>query len=193
MKNSTDRRSNAGFSMVELMTVIGIMILLAGILLASLPGIQTRVTRNKVETFLAELGAGLSKYQIDHGIYPQNPPAGDRDASGVDGAEVLYKHLSGDWDLDGAVDVETDEKVYVQKLSYDQNTSAKEPRSTSAGGKYFVVDSYGNPIRYLAQPPNIDPGDRLTINPTYDLWSIVDTEPEDDEDQARHITNWQSN
>ena len=90
--------------MVELMTVIGIMIILAGILIASLPGIQARVNRNKVETFIAELESGLSKYQIEHGNYPQNPPSGDRDSSGQDGASVLYKHLSGDWNEDGATD-----------------------------------------------------------------------------------------
>lgn len=183
--------------MIELMTVVGIMILLAGILLAALPGIQTKINRNRVERFMAELKAGLSSYQIDHGIYPQNPPTGtgqsDRDAAGIEGAEVLYKSLSGDWDLDGAVDLATNEKIYVPKLSFDENLNAKDPRATSIGGRYIVVDPYGDPFRYLAQPPNIDPEDRLTFNPTYDLWSIAGSDPTATDRQAAHITNWQSN
>lgn len=184
--------------MVELMTVIGIMILLAGILIASLPGIQTRVNRNQVEAFIAEIESGLSKYQIDHGIYPQNPGGGgDRDTSGIEGASVLYKHLSGDWDENGTADIQenedSDEKVYVAKLSYKENENSKNPRSDVIGGEFMVIDTYGNPIRYLAEPPNIKPEERTTINPTYDLWSIVDADPGVEEDQAKHITNWQSN
>ena len=55
----------------------------------------------------------------------------------------------------------------------------------------MVIDSYGNPVRYLAQPPNISVDERQTKNPTYDLWSIADADPTKDEDQAKHITNWQ--
>lgn len=197
MKRRPTPRTTGGFSLVELMTVIGIMILLAGILIASLPGIQTRVNRNQVEAFIAEIESGLSKYQIDHGIYPQNPPSGDRDSSGIEGANILYKHLSGDWDENGTADIQenenSDEKVYVAKLTYKENESSKSPRSDVIGGKFMVVDTYGNPIRYLAEPPNIKPEERTTINPTYDLWSIVDADPNVEADQAKHITNWQSN
>lgn len=198
MKLRPSTRQSAGFSLVELMTVIGIMILLAGILIASLPGIQTRVNRNQIEAFIAEIESGLSKYQIDHGIYPQNRPAGgDRDTSGIDGASVLYKHLSGDWDENGTADIQedenSDEKVYVSRLSYKENENSKAPRADVIGGRFMVIDTYGNPIRYLAEPPNISPEERTTINPTYDLWSIVDADPDLEEDQAKHITNWQSN
>lgn len=191
------RIGNRGFSMIELMTVIGILILLAGILLAALPGIQNRVNRNRVETFMAELVAGLEEYKIDNGIYPQNPPNGNslsaRDNSGVIGSEILYKHLSGDFNEDGAVDFNENEEVYVSRLSYDENRESKDPRSMSVGGKYLVVDPFGDPFRYLAQPPNIDPKERLTRNPTFDLWSIAGADPTDPEEQAVHMTNWQFN
>ncbi|MDF1859522.1 MAG: prepilin-type N-terminal cleavage/methylation domain-containing protein [Verrucomicrobiales bacterium] len=190
-------RKTAGFSMIELMTVIAIMILLAGILLASLPGIQSKVNRNRVEQFMAELKGGLSTYQLDNGIYPQNVPSGntqsDRDTAGLEGSKILYKELSGDRDLDGEVDMAANEKVYVQRLSYEENKNSKNPRSTAIGGDFQVVDSYGDPIRYLAQPPNIVEKDRLTFNPDYDLWSIAGSDPTDMASQAAHITNWQSN
>tara|TARA_R110002096_G_scaffold157669_2_gene322798 strand:- start:207 stop:797 length:591 start_codon:yes stop_codon:yes gene_type:complete len=185
-----------GFSMIELMTVISIMIVLAGILIGALPGIQAKVNRGKVETLMAELKSGLSKYQLEHGIYPQNPPnGGDRDSIGVEGSKVLYRYLSGDWgpgeSPDGEVDDE--ETIYVPKLSYFQNKDSKDPRSEKIADDYYIVDAYGNPIRYLAEPPNIKSSERETYNPTYDLWSIVDADPSNEEDQARHITNWQSN
>ncbi|MBL9156876.1 MAG: hypothetical protein JNJ70_05380 [Verrucomicrobiales bacterium] len=188
MKTIYSRRVRA-FSMVELMVVVGIMIVLAGILIAALPGIQSRINRGKVEAFIAELEAGLSRYQVENGIYPLNESSGDRDKSGIEGATVLYKHLSGDFDLNGEVDEK--EKIYVPKLDYFSNRNAKEPRSSVIGGDYMVIDSYGNPVRYLAQPPNLKKGqNRETRNPSYDLWSITDADPSDPEDEAKYITNW---
>lgn len=184
--------------MIELMVVVGIMVVLAGLLIGSLPGIQARVNRNKVEAFIAELESGLSRYQIENGSYPQNPIAGisaeARDTTGIEGAKILYKHLSGDWNEAGSAvdDKNKDEKIYVSKLDFSANKSAKEPRSISIGGSFMVIDSYGNPIRYLAQPPNIKTSERKTFNPTYDIWSVADADPVDKEDQARHITNWQN-
>lgn len=199
MKSGSHKAAQAGFSMVELMTVIGIMVVLAGLLVASLPGVQSRVNRQKVEAFIAELEGGLASYQIDHGIYPQNPPSGDRDQSGILGAQVLYKHLSGDWNLDGEVDSKLsgdskDEKVYVPKLAMAQNEGSGDARASDIGG-YMVIDAYGNPIRYLAEPPNLKPTERNREmrNPTYDLWSITDAEPGDPSDEAKYITNWGAN
>ncbi|MEM9017859.1 MAG: hypothetical protein AAGC68_12665, partial [Verrucomicrobiota bacterium] len=93
---------------------------------------------------------------------------------------------------DGKVDFDTNEKVYVERLSFEQNQEASDKRADTFGGKFMVIDAYGNPFRYLADPPNIDEDERKTINPTYDLWSIVDADPSDPAQAARFITNWQS-
>ncbi len=187
MNVSFSSRRSRGFSMVELMVVIGVIVILAGLLIGSLPGIQARVNRNKVEAFLAELEAGLSKYQIDHGIYPLNEPTGNRDTAGVEGAKVLYKHLSGDFNGDGEVDFDKNEKVYVPRLDYFSNRESKEARSTNIGGDFMVIDSFGDPVRYLAQPPNLQGRKRETRNPTYDLWSIAGSDPRNAEDEASYI------
>jgi len=196
MKSHPAFRRPGGFSMIELMVVVGIMVILAGLLIGSLPGIQSRINRGKVETFIAELESGLSKYQIDNGSYPLNEPTGDgqteRDRAGILGASVLYRSLSGDRDLNGEVDFAQNEEIYVLKIDYFSNRESREPRSMSIGGQYMVIDSYSNPIRYLAQVPNLGPNERRkTRNPTYDIWSITDANPADPEESAKYITNWQ--
>ncbi len=194
MKHKTPFRSRRGFSMVELMVVIGIIVILAGILIGSLPGIQAAINRNEIKAFLAELEDGLSKYQLDNGIYPLNEPsgAGLDDKAGVQGAGVLYKHLSGDFDLNGEVDFEKNEKIYVQKLDYHSNREARKPRSTNAGGEYLVIDAFGDPVRYLAQPPNLPRGkERLTRSPSYDIWSIAGADPNEADLENKIIANWQ--
>ncbi len=186
MNTSLSSRRSRGFSMVELMVVIGVIVILAGLLIGSLPGIQARVNRNKVEAFLGELEAGLSKYQIDHGIYPLNEPAGgNRDTAGVEGAKVLYKHLSGDFNTDGRVDDK--ERIYVPRLDYESNRESKEARSSNIGGSFMLIDSFGDPVRYLAQPPNLQGRQRETRNPTYDLWSIAGSDPRSSNDEASYI------
>lgn len=193
MNASTFLRRPAAFSMIELMVVVGIMVILAGLLIAALPGIQARINRGKVEAFLAELESGLSRYQLDHGIYPLNEPSGDRDRTGVNGAGILYQHLSGDFNLDGEVDFATNEKVYVEKLDFFSNRNAREKRSDAVGGQYMVIDSYGDPVRYLAQPPNLPRGQaRLTRSPTYDLWSIAGNDPNAPNAENAFITSWGS-
>lgn len=175
------------------MVVVAIIMMLAGLLIKALPGIQSRVNRNKVIAFITELEGGLSKFQLENGIYPRNDASGNRDASGLLGSTVLYKSLSGDFNADGTVD--DDETIYVPRLDFQTNKTSKSPRSTAYKGSYVLVDSFGAPIRYLCDPPNLTAKERKTINPTFDIWSIVDTDPEKSSDfstQAKYITNWQS-
>ncbi|NNE90045.1 MAG: type II secretion system protein [Verrucomicrobiales bacterium] len=193
------RRKNTlsgGFSLVELLVVISIIVILASLIIASLPGIQNKANRNQVQNFMAELESGLEKYQIDHGIYPQNPSGsnGDRDSTGIEGAKVLYQHLSGDYLMDDGK-VDPDEKIYVLRLDYwTSERNSKNPRSVKTSDGYTIVDTYGSPVRYIADPPNISPEERKTFNPTYDLWSTAGNEgdPDDFSVQANYITNWQS-
>lgn len=193
MKIDISLGNKRAFSLIELMVVIAIIMMLAGLLIKALPGIQSKVNRNKVIAFLAELEGGLSKYQLDNGVYPRNDAGGNRDANGILGSTILYKSLSGDFNADGRVDDQ--EKIYVPRLDYQTNKTSKSPRSTAFKGSYVLLDSFGAPIRYLCDPPNLTAKQRKTINPTYDIWSIVDTDPVKSSDfstQSKYITNWQS-
>jgi len=196
MKTQQNANRAGGFSLLELMVVVGILILLSGMIIAALPGIQNKLNRQNVQAFLAEIESGLGQYQIDNGIYPINRLEGDRDSSGIVGAQKLYTYLSGDRDGDGEVD--EDGEVYVQRLDYNRNQESKSPRVTIYQDAIVVVDSFNSPVRYLAPPANLSERDRIQAgyrNPTYDLWSIVDTDPGDESEAAlsRHITNWGAN
>ncbi len=110
MKLSQISRRHSGFSMIELMVVVGIMVVLAGLLIGSLPGIHEPGQPGQCGGLHCRAGSGLSSYQIDNGSYPLNEADGDRDKVRDRGAAILYKHLSGDWDLDGKVDFDQQRK-----------------------------------------------------------------------------------
>ena len=190
------RQSKRAFSLIELLIVIALIAMLAGMVLAAAGGIQNNMVKKRTIALLAEIEGGLDDYKIDHGTYPINE-AEDRNESAKKGANILYKHLSGDYDLNGEFDVADNEaKIYVDSLDF--KSSARANKGTvmlAANGDYVAVDSYGNLIRYLCDPPNRIVGNKVekrTLNPTYDLWSLGGAPPDNDEPESRAkwITNW---
>ena len=189
-------QSRRAFSLIELLIVIALIAMLAGMVLAAAGGIQNNMVKKRTIALLAEIEGGLDDYKIDHGTYPINE-ADNRNAAAKKGANVLYKHLSGDYDLDGQFDVADDDaKTYVDSLDF--TSSAKANKGTvglAANGDYVATDSFGNLIRYLCDPPNrIVSGKReiRTLNPTYDMWSLGGAPPNSNkpESRAKWITNW---
>ncbi len=150
----------------------------------------------RTEAILSEIQGGLELYKIDHGEYPPNP-ALDRDETAKYGAHVLYKYLSGDFDGDGEFDTDDpSNKIYVESLDFRSSEGqGKGTVGIDTEGRYIATDGYGNPIRYLCDPPKRMSYETRTMNPTYDLWSLGGAEPgkKDPENRARWITNWGAN
>lgn len=66
-----------GFSLVELLTVVGIIALLIGILLPSLSGARMEARRSATRQFLAACERGLEVFHGDFGQYPDSRRRGD--------------------------------------------------------------------------------------------------------------------
>ncbi len=196
-----------GFTLLELLIVMGIMIFLAGAIVAGIAAVNRNTTENQTQLFMAELDRGLEAFKLDNGSYPLNPPGdGNRDTKGLEGSSVLYLYLSGDRSSGGSSgagsdapngiadqveDEESTTEIYVSELAHVEGSNANPPRSIFVNGQYLVVDAFGNPLRYLAEAPNISPEDRKTINPTFDLWSQGASESQEDiESEDKFITNW---
>jgi len=180
------RNGNRGFTLMELMVVISLIAILAGMVLAAMPAVMNSVKRKQVKLTLSELEAGLSSYKLDNGMYPVN------DGEPTEGAFVLYKYLSGDFDEDGQLDPEADDtKVYVEGITWDVAQNQSQQKVGELDSRYALVDPFGSPIRYQCEPPGRK--DKKTKNPTYDLWSLGggDANSTALEDRSRWITNWE--
>src|SRR6266576_4838633 len=107
------------FTLLEVLVVITIMIILAGLVLSTFGYMQKKGARARAETEIAAMSAACESYKADNGIYPKDPTANTAtdalnartmlDPVATDAALyraaslVLYRALSGDRNLDRAV------------------------------------------------------------------------------------------
>ncbi len=59
-----------GFTMTELLVVIGIIAVLAGILLAAMGGVRRRAMQTQTESTMQEFSKACESFQLEHGRYP---------------------------------------------------------------------------------------------------------------------------
>src|SRR5712692_3817775 len=93
-----------GFTIVELLVVITIIIILAGLILSTVGYVQKKGARSRAETEIAAMSAALESYKADNGIYPcdatttdtLDPAATINLANYAAASLYLYKQLSGD-------------------------------------------------------------------------------------------------
>lgn len=156
-----------GFTLVELLTVITIIVILAGLTVGALGWVQRKAAVDKARAQLALLENGLEQYYADTGVYPEA-----RDRNGL----ALYYALFGDGvgpdgirgtDDDGPVDGKPDDgaKVYVPDLDPNANSGMLEGTPGRAPNK--VVDPFGNPWEYIGG----DRYERFRNNPDFDIYS----------------------
>src|SRR6476620_7591930 len=97
-------RCNA-FTLIELIVVVGIIIVLAGLVLSTVGYARKKGARARAETEIAAMSAALENYKADNGVYPREASSTDMldarlsgNPSGYQTASLyLYKQLSGDF------------------------------------------------------------------------------------------------
>ena len=184
-------RGEAAFTLLELLIVISIIIILAGLTIATMGYVQDKGKRSRAEAEIAAISAALESYKADNGIYPTdtNTEGLDSTSSGnpasyVTAANKLYQQLSGDQDLVQST-TNDDTKNYLGALSRPTTLA------TPSGGTPYLKDPWGNAYGYSTSKSVGNNG----YNPTYDLWSTVGgTGPKSGETfqqyQQRWIKNW---
>lgn len=121
------RRS--GFSLTEMLVVIGVIILLLGILLPAVyqARVSAKVTRMRAD--LNSIAIALGEYRKDFGTYPPVTDAGS-------GAAVLAKSLSGGWSV-----MKAGVTVRVVKPYLDSDKFRADVQG--------LYDEQGRPILYM--------------------------------------------
>ena len=72
-------RKASGFTIIELLIVITIIIILAALILGTVGYVQKKAARSRAEAEIAALSAACENYKADNGVYPTN-----QDTYGID-------------------------------------------------------------------------------------------------------------
>jgi len=175
------RLYTAAFTVLELLVVITIIVILAGLILATTGYVEKKGARSRAESEMAAISAALESYKADNGIYPTDPGKTENvnpTTSPIPAAAslYLYEQLSGDSNNDRVVDT----KSY---FVFKPNMLLPAPPSTA--NVTAIRDPFGNPYGYSTMKAA---GGSGGYNPTYDLWSTANANPANDQNQW--VKNW---
>jgi prepilin-type N-terminal cleavage/methylation domain-containing protein len=143
-----------GFTLVELLVVMAVIIILASLVLSLIPYVNKKIARTTTTGQLKALASALEAYKADNGIYPNDAlmsggagtysrgctdtlnaqTNGDPTKSVyINAGLVLYRALSGDRNLDRSVN-SSDQTIDLT------GTNTLTPPLTTVPTQYYTVD-----------------------------------------------------
>jgi type II secretory pathway pseudopilin PulG len=162
------------FTIVEVIVVMAIILVLAGLVLATSSYVHNKGARSRAEAEIAAMSAALENYKADNGIYPPSTmliPTVSDPASYQTASQTLFISLAGDSNGDGQPGPGTS---YMAFKPNQLGTAINPP---------FVKDPFGNSYGYSTIGPAGG-----GYNPTFDLWSTAGSTA--DADKPGWVKNW---
>ncbi len=124
-----------GFTLVEMLVVITIIGILAGLVLAALGKVRQQARETETSSLIDTLSMACENYYTDWGgVYP---PAfqGDNASETNEGIEMLYKALTT--------------REGLSRRDYARDYPSDKIGDTDDDGKLEFLDSWGNPLVYF--------------------------------------------
>jgi len=142
---------NRAFTLIELLTVIGIIAILSSIAFGVIKGVNERAAIGQAKAELAALSQSLEAYKKQYGDYPQtgsaaNVVAGTTTASDTDGPGILFNALTGKRGPSSTM-VKMNARSYLDLLRFSLQDSAALPGTDDSQAKNALLDPWGR--RYV--------------------------------------------
>jgi type II secretory pathway pseudopilin PulG len=195
--------------LIELLTVMAIIAILAGLVLSVSGWAQQKAARSRAEGEIHAMSSACESYKTDNAVYPQGPsptamtvgsqsiPANATDSldarktgnpsSYVSACLYLYTQLSGDLNGDGATD--TGVKAY---MPFKPDALAWTTQATRTQPVKYIMDPFGYSYGYSTA--NLATSGSSGYNATFDLWSTAGSLKTPTPGQAGDVTvQWVKN
>ena len=175
-------RATSAFTVIELLIVMAIILVLAGLILATSNYVQKKGYRSRTEAEIAAISAALENYKADNGVYPRDDVTDNLSVSTTSMSDYLapslklYEYLSGDTNDDRTAEA----KVYFP-FKTNQLSPVDQTKPVTS-----IRDPFGNPYGYSTMKAS--DSTKNGHNPTFDLWSLADGTAGTNE--MKWIKNW---
>lgn len=165
MKNQIRRIGQAAFTLIEMMVVVTIIILLAGLVVGGMEYANQRSATEKAKTQIALLSKGIEEYKLDMGAYPptNNITGSLTTAAGSSTSSIIFNALY-------FAPLSASQRIYLPEL--DPATSKQGWTSGSATASTTISDPWGNQYCYRSSSNATGGPNSATVNPDFDLWSM---------------------
>ncbi|HBF16230.1 MAG: type II secretion system GspH family protein [Akkermansiaceae bacterium] len=159
------RSNKSGFSLIELLVVVSIIVILAGITIGVMSSVNAKRDISTTSKNIGMVRTKLEEFYNEQNFYPVG-----QDATSA----CVYKALSGDPTGQGANPTGT---IYWPELNMNRNPALVG----TFNGFRVILDGFGESLRYRsALDTNSNPVQNVRNDGDFDLWSIgPDGEPSD--------------
>jgi len=180
MKINHKRSTSPSFTLIELMAVVAIIAILAGLVLGGAGAVRSRAARGQAKAEIAAIEAGLARYQMDFGSYPISSgitPSGANypgiPSGYTNAGQTLFTNL---W---GASNYATTTGGGKQYLNV-------KPSMVNTSGVNYFIDPWGYAYGYYWSGTN-----SLNGGAVPDVWSTGgQTGTGSQTNRAKWITSW---
>ncbi len=194
-------RRLASFTLIELLTVMAIIAILAALILSVSSGVFTKAARSRAASEIQAMSTALESYKADNGIYPSTSALttfttnaySTTDVSSAGGiyqqsSQVLYQALSGQVNFQDTPVAGT--KAYMSfKANQLGNTTTAAGTASSANTATYVKDPWGYSYGYSTTTNGaVGPYNGSGF---FDLWSTGGLKGTTAANTNTWLSNWQ--
>jgi prepilin-type N-terminal cleavage/methylation domain-containing protein len=167
---ASQKRRHTGFTLIELVVVVGIITILAGLVLSTVGYARKKGASARAETEIAAMSAACENYKADNGVYPTDLSTTEQLDARISGGPNAYQNASVSLynALFGAVGgSRTPSSGAKSYFVFKPNMLSPADQTQPVA---YILDPFGNSYGYSTiQAAMQDP--TKGYNPTFDLWS----------------------
>ncbi len=147
------RTGREGFTLVEMIAGLGIIVILAGLTIGISAGVAAKRAEARVDADLAVIALGLDRFRSKVGDYPWvgDEPGGGSNLSSA-GAAALLRALTGYRSVDPDRPQLLRNTLYLDATALRYGGADYDPNREMDPAGAYPVDPWGNPYLYLYNP-----------------------------------------
>jgi prepilin-type N-terminal cleavage/methylation domain-containing protein len=194
VKRLSNAFGGAAFTLIELIVVVGIILILAGLVLSTAGYARKKSARARAETEIAAISAACESYKADNAVYPRGSQTDALDSTNdgnpndyLTASQYMYGEITGDRNFDGTTDSGAKSYMTFKPASLLRADMSQPPSPSNP--VLAIGDPFSNSYGYSTKMAATGSGG---YNPTFDLWSTtgLTASPPSTADQNQWIKNW---